>query len=202
MPRLLLVALFALAACRVEESVEAPPRPPAPATDTVAVEPETPPAPVEQAVMPLVALDADGLRLVDPESGRTRPIAFGDSMETVVDQIVALRGPAERSRNEECGAGPLDFASWPDGLRLAFQDGLFAGWAVHGRQPGVEVFTTLAGLGVRSPRSVLDSAYVATVEETSLGTEFAAAGLYGILDSDRPDARVEAMWAGVSCNFR
>ena len=169
--------------------------------DTAAVERETP-EPVEQAVMPRLGLDADGLRIVNPESGSTRPIAFGDSMAAVMRQLVALRGPAERARNEECGAGPIDVASWSDGLRLAFQDDLFVGWSVDGRQPGAEAFTTLAGLGVQSPRTVLDSAYAATVEETSLGTEFAAAGLYGILDSAQPDARVETMWAGVSCSFR
>lgn len=191
-----------LAGCRVEQPDRDPAPPPAtPSADADVVEAETP-DPVVQAVMPLVGLDADGLRIVNPESGSTRPIAFGDSMAAVVRQIVSLRGPAERGRNEECGAGPIDFASWPDGLQLAFQDDLFVGWSVNGRQPGAEAFTTLAGLGVQSPRSVLDSAYVATVEETSLGTEFAAGGLSGLLDSDRPDARVETMWAGVSCTFR
>ena len=197
---LLLILVFA--GCRVEGSGEGTDRQPDElAADSVVVETETP-KPVAQAVMPLLGLDADGLRIVNPESGSTRPVAFGDSVATVMQQLAALRGPAERARNEACGAGPIDVASWPHGLRLAFQNDLFVGWSVDGRQPGAEAFTTLAGLGVQSPRTALDSAYAATVEETSLGTEFAAAGLHGLLDSDRPDARVATMWAGVSCTFR
>ena len=40
------------------------------------------------------------------------------------------------------------------------------------------------------------------VSQTTIGTEFAADGVYGILSGTGDDARVTTLWAGVNCIFR
>ena len=79
-----------------------------------------------------------------------------------------------------------------------FQNDAFAGWAVNAAGP-----TTMSGVGIGSTRAEMEDVYAGvTVSETSLGQEFAAGQLYGILDGPGPQAKITAMWSGVSCNFR
>lgn len=199
----LVVVLVALAGC--QSGGAAPPAPP--------VLPAPPPveddsaggaaASPSAAGASEVALDLDGLRLVDPQTGSARPVAFGDAEGDVVRLVARAAGePAGRGVNGECGAGPLGYASWPDGLTLWFADGAFAGWAVDGRSPGAERLTTMTGLGVGSTRADLERAYAADVGPSTLGTEFAAGDLGGVLDGSGPGARVTDLWGGVSCAFR
>ena len=142
----------------------------------------------------VVGLDPEGLRLVDRQSGSTASLAFGQPAEQVLAVVGASRGaPAERGTNPECGAGPLDYASWDDGLTVWFQNGAFAGWATN-RQGA----TLMTGVGVGSSRADLEGAHAITVEETTLGTEFSFGGVSGLLEN----GRVSNLWAGVSCNFR
>lgn len=160
---------------------------------------------------PVVSLDGEGLRLVDPKSGATRPLGFGvpeDQLKLVAEK---LKGPAEVGRAEECGAGPLSYLSWNDGLTLYSLDGLFAGWSLDetgtpGAAPAkgkpAPKLTTISGIGIGSTRAQLLSAYDAKIEQTSLGTEFNAAGLSGILDGTGGKARVTNLWSGVNCVFR
>ena len=187
---LLLLATASLAGC----TPEAPLAPKAEApTATPAV-----PAPPATA-QPALAVEAEGLRLFDPATGSARPIPFGTA-RTQTLAALASRGTPETGTNSECGAGPLAYASWPDGLQLWFQDGAFAGWALDDRTAGA--IGTAAGIGPDSTRADLDSAYAATVDETTLGTEFAAGELFGLLDGAGQGAKITNMWAGVSCNFR
>lgn len=174
-----------------------------------AEEPASAPAPVKTSVTPgagappaatpapastrLVGLDPEGLRLIDRESGSTASLAFGQPAEQVLSVVGASRGaPKERGTNAECGAGPLDFASWDD-LTLWFQNGAFAGWATDRQGP-----TLMTGVGVGSSRADLEGAHVIEVRQTSLGSEFSLGAISGILENDR----VANLWAGVSCNFR
>ncbi len=161
---------------------------------------------------PVVSLDGEGLRLVDPKSGATRPLGFGvpeDQLKLVAEK---LKGPAEVGRAEECGAGPLSYLSWNDGLTLYSLDGLFAGWSLDetgapGAAPAAKgkpapKLTTISGIGIGSTRAQLLDVYDAKIEQTSLGTEFNAAGLSGILDGTGGKARVTNLWSGVNCVFR
>jgi hypothetical protein len=60
----------------------------------------------------------------------------------------------------------------------------------------------MSGIGPGSTRAELEAVYEVEVEPTSLGIEFSAGGIGGLLDGESPDARITAMWAGVTCLFR
>ena|SRR5688572_20809330 len=146
-----------------------------------------------------VAVEARGLRLVDTQSGAARPLPFGMPKDELLNLLESFRGPADGGTNSECGAGPLDYAVWADGLTLWFQEDKFAGWALDERAGGAHA--TVTGIGPGSTRRELEAAHEVTVQESTLGLEFDAGGLFGILDGPSQDARITNMWAGVSCNF-
>ena len=58
------------------------------------------------------------------------------------------------------------------------------------------------GVGPGSSRADLEAAYAADISETTLGTEFAAGELFGLLDGKELAAKITYMWGGLSCNFR
>ena len=158
-----------------------------------------PPSAAASQATPALAIEAEGLRLFDRESGSARAIPFGTGWAQV-RAALAFRGPPGTGTNSECGAGPLDYASWPDGLTLYAQGGTFVGWAADGRGTGAIV--TAAGIGPGSSRAQLTNAYAASFSQTTLGTEFAAGEVFGIMDGRGAAAKITNMWAGVSCNFR
>lgn len=166
---------------------------------------------------PVIGLDGEGLRLIDPKSGANRELGFGIGEAQLKTVTEKLKGRAETGRNQECGAGPLSYISWSDGLTLYALDGLFAGWSLDesGATPtstGAATkrkvaadqarLTTVSGIGIGSTRAELLDVYDAKIEETTLGTEFNAAGLSGILDGKGPKAKVTNLWSGVNCVFR
>lgn len=160
---------------------------------------------------PVMSLDGEGLRLVDPDNGATRPLSFGVPLDQLKLVTEKLKGPAEAGRAEECGAGPLAYLSWKDGLTLYALDGLFAGWALDAADsPAAKGkdgkplprLTTISGIGIGSTRAQLLDVYDAKIEQTTLGTEFNAAGLSGILDGTGAKAKVTNLWSGVNCVFR
>jgi hypothetical protein len=149
----------------------------------------------------LLALSGEGLQLVGDETGSTVSLAFGTEMALVEDAVTSLLGaPLESGDNEECGAGPQTITQWPRGLVLHAAGGEFIGWSVS---PDTDAtLTTMAGVGIDSTRSELESVYTVEVVESSLGTEFSTGDLFGILNSTAPDAMIEYLWAGTVCNFR
>lgn len=175
---------------------------------------ETPAAPVEPAAAPppapapvaagqaAVALDAGGLMIVMKDTGSSRMIDFGLPKAQVVGIVTNVAGaPTPESTNSECGAGPVQFIGYPDGLTLLFQEDRFVGWSLDKDAAGKQ--STMSGVGVGSTRADLAAAYSGVqVSETSLGQEFSAGGLYGVLDGPSPAAKIEVMWAGTSCVFR
>lgn len=148
----------------------------------------------EAAARNAVALNLapDGLQTVAGAS--SRQIGFGTPSEIVLRVAeAAMQAIPERSRNTNCGEGPLDIASYPR-IRLYFQDGRFVGWAARGRG-----LTTMAGVGIGSKRADVEAAIVAPVEETSLGREFTSGGLSGLYDAKDV---VTDLWAGSVCLAR
>lgn len=171
----------------------------APGATSASATPSAPAASSEPSEVPALAIESEGLRLFDRQSGSANPILFGADWQQV-RAALGFRGPPGTGTNGECGAGPLDYASWPDGLTLYAQNGKFVGWAAD--QRGTGAIATAANIGPGSTRAQLEDAYVASVSRTTLGTEFAAGDLYGLLDGPGAGARITNMWAGVSCNFR
>jgi len=147
-----------------------------------------------------LVVEGEGLRWVLQPSGRASPVPFGRPESEVLTSVEGIRGPAVKGTNQDCGAGPVQFASWPDGLGLVFQDGRFVGWGLGRRAIGG--IATAAGVGPGSTRAELDAAYSVTVTRTSLGSEFSACDLHGVLDGTSAGARITDMWAGVSCVAR
>ena len=179
---LALTAVLLLAAC----GQPAPAEPSAPAA--------APPA------LPLrMALTGDGLMAVRADTGGTELLPFSRSKgQTLVTMTRAEPARGQESVNSECGAGPLTFVAWLDGLTLVFQDDRFAGWTVN--KPGL---TTMDGIGVGSTRADLLAARpTTTVEESTLGTEFAVGEMGGLFDGKGPTAKITNLWAGVTCMFR
>lgn len=186
---LTLAALLALGAC--DNTTDAPPAATAPA-EPVAT------GSAAQATGSL-ALEGEGLRAFTVE-GAARPLPFGTSREATlaaVSTMLATPAPA-LTTNTECGAGPTQFVEYPNGLQLAFQDDMFAGWFLD--EAGL---TTADGVGVGTSRADLQSARVIEmVPNSTLGAEFSSGDLGGMLSSDAPDATVEALYAGLTCFFR
>ena len=135
---------------------------------------------------PVHTLTADGI-----EPG----ITLGMKQADAVAAASGAFGPAGKTEhNDECGEGPMDFTSFGD-LQLAFQDGKLAGWSLSGTKPDLR---TKSGLTVGSARSALEG--VDIDEGSSLGPEFDADGVGGVLDEN--GAKVVALWAGDTCQFR
>lgn len=184
-----LIAVLLLAGCAA-----------APALSPPALSPPALPA----STSAVLALDVDGFRILQP-SGSTQPLAFGTPSDVALETITRLQGaPMDQGTNEQCGVGPLGFSAWRDGLIVWTQDGAFAGWALSGwaSNGAKSDLTTMAGIGVGSTRAELDAAVVADVYESTLGMEFAAGGLIGILSGPGPRDTITNLWAGVFCIFR
>lgn len=192
------VTLAALAACTGEAPIS-PQTQTMPDTAQSTAVPATADGENKAEDSPALAVEAEGLRLFNKQSGSARAIAFGTSREDVL-AILAFRGKPETGANGECGAGTLDYANWPDGLGLFFEHGKLAGWNLNERSKGA--ITTASGIGPGSSRADLESSYAADISETTLGTEFAAGELYGLLEGKGEAAKITYMWGGISCNFR
>ncbi len=145
-----------------------------------------------------LALDGEGLRVFTVPSGSARPIPFGTPAAEVVRMLTLVQewAPLEQGENLDCGAR---FATWPNGLTTYFMRDEFVGWA---SRDTTGVLTTASGIGVGSTRRELEDVYAAEIAPSTLGLEFTAVGLAGILASDSPDARIENLWAGAACVAR
>ncbi len=195
------LAVLAVTGCAEPEPRAAPADPANSAGAVLPAQSAPRPAAQPAAAVPLLVLAPDGLSLMDPSSGSSRLLPFGTPAEVLTPALARVQGrPSEQGTNAECGAGPLAFLRWENGLTLWLADGRFAGWAVA--EDGDRRLTTASGLGIGSTRAELDAALAAEVAESSLGTEFSAGALGGLLGGDSQAAQVEALWAGTTCHFR
>jgi hypothetical protein len=157
---------------------------------TTASVPAPKPAAVSSPAPPL--LEPGGLGI----DGRSLP--FGSAKAAAVDALSKALGrpPTAQGANEECGGGGMEYAEWKDEITLWFDRDGFAGWDEKGR------LRTKGGIGLGSARADLNGLDGLEVGESSLGTEFSAGDLGGILDSSSPEAKVVHLWGGTTCVFR
>jgi hypothetical protein len=149
---------------------------------------------------PTLLLDKDGILAGGTEESR---VAFGSNSLDTIERVTPLLGADyDKDESKECGAGPMEFASFGK-VVLMFQQGEFVGWELK-EASGEPWIGTPGGITIGSPRSELQTATGAApkVEKTSLGVEFNAGGFTGLLSSDKPDAKVTALWAGTNCIMR
>lgn len=144
-----------------------------------------------------ITLSSDGLEVI---AGTPHALAFGTAQTRVLAEVGGVLGkPAEQGTMEECPAGPLYQVGYGNGLQLVFQDSAFVGWFARQDSP----FRTAREIGPGSTLRQLKTAYPATkVEETSLGYEFDAGGLYGVVTDTTDAGVVEVVFAGTNCIFR
>lgn len=115
----------------------------------------------------------------------------------------ALKVPVRaRGKMEDCGA---TFVAWNNGLTAWFAGDRFVGWSATAQEGGGVPLpgpVTAAGLGIGTFRKDLEAAYDAKFAKSTVGVEFSAGALAGVLSSDEPDASVVNMWAGGACIAR
>ncbi|MES2899782.1 MAG: hypothetical protein V4723_08650 [Pseudomonadota bacterium] len=194
-----LAVLVMLTGCRdAPVPVAEPPAQPQASAGSAAVSPALIATPAEMAAVKL-ALDGAGLRLFNTVSGSSRLMAFGlarAELVTALSGILKIR-PQREEDVQDCGAHTV---SWTNGLTVWFMDDRFAGWSV---QPSDKPVLTASGIGLGSTRRELDSAYkIELVPDSTLGTEFTAGYLSGLLASADPAAKIVHLWAGNTCIAR
>lgn len=146
-----------------------------------------------------LAVEGEGLRIFDA-TGAARALPFETPQATVIAAATASIGGAapELSTNDECGAGPIQFVDYANGLQLLFQDGKFGGWGL--REPGL---TTVDGVGVGMTRaSLVEDHTIEIIADSTLEGEFTMGEMGGFLSGAGPDATVSSLYAGLTCFFR
>ncbi|MBD1918595.1 MULTISPECIES: hypothetical protein [Cyanophyceae] len=149
-----------------------------------------------------LTLTDEGLQVINLQTGSTTPLAFDTDMAISLDAVTQILGePEETGENSECPSGPLTIARWSNGLALNAADDTFVGWAMQSGDDDTTL-TTVSGIGIGSTRQELEEAYTVEVMDSSLGVEFSAGDLFGLLTSSEPTGTITSLWAGVACNFR
>lgn len=184
-----------------------------PAPDQTATETEVsaPPVPAAKADGPaaattVVSLDGEGLRFIDKARGKASLLAFGVPRAQAETALANVAGQADdRSTNDECGAGPLQFTRY-DAMTLNFQDGKFVGWFL-GNEPGAATYSTVSGIGIGTTRAkAAASVTIVDLEDSTLGEEFSIGTgdnvVGGMFAAPGDAAKIDALFAGVNCFFR
>ncbi len=146
-----------------------------------------------------IVLEGGGLTIVPAAGGAARFIVFGTPAAATLEAVAKAlgRGPDQRDSNGECGGGAQTLAAWDDVLTLWFsEEEGFVGWDSDGG------LATAEGVAIGSPRSALRGLEGVEIAQSTLGTEFTAGDISGLLASEAPDARLEALWSGSTCVFR
>ncbi len=169
---------------------------PTSASTSAAVAP-IPPSQVRHAI-----LDAGGLS-IGRNPGTARHFEFGTPRAVVEKAGDAWLGAGERSANEECGAGPMEFTRYA-GLTLNWQDDKLVGWLA---KPDPAVVTTDGIMPGKLLRDLEVARSARSVEGSTLEGEFdylAADGhkIGGFATGTGRDATIESLYAGVNCFFR
>ena len=174
-------------------------------------DPVAPPVPEAKndgpnAATTAIGLDGEGLRFIDKTSGKASLLAFGVPRAQAEAALANVAGKEDdRSTNEECGAGPMEFTRY-DAMTLNFQGGKFAGWFL-GNEPGADSYSTTSGIAVGTTRAkAKETVTIVDIEDSTLGEEFSIGTgdklIGGMFAAPGDDARIDALFAGVNCFFR
>ena len=152
--------------------------------------------PVDTVDEGLVALHGEGL-VAGAESFYFA--AGRNEVETALAQV--LGEPTGRNAIEECGAGPMEFTSFPGELNINFQEGSLVGWnigtAPEGEAAKIQIDADVA-IGSTS-EELADAEGYSPIEGSTLGEEFAVGEkLGGFIDK----GAVTMLYAGTQCFFR
>jgi hypothetical protein len=129
-------------------------------------------------------------------------IEFGQAQADVTRALSDILGPPSRTgRNAECPTGAVDVATFGT-LDVHFQDGKFVGWVLDGQMN--PVLETYHGLKIGQARGEISAGdgEETSFEQSSLGSEFSAGGVGGMLDGSGPNAKVSTLFSGVTCFAR
>jgi hypothetical protein len=149
---------------------------------------------------PVLVLESDGLGVLVKDTS-VRHLTFADTSAADITSAVShILGVGKTVALPDCGQGARTSYSVAR-FSLLLNGKAFVGWTDSGAAG--RTLTTLDGLGVGSTRAELDSSGTAfTYSETTLGQEFSAGALGGVLSGKETTDRVTTFYAGETCFFR
>jgi hypothetical protein len=151
-------------------------------------------------------LDVTGAGAGDPKRAQQRVDLTHRRALLRAKQLDDAAGAVDdSSSNDECGAGPMQFARIA-ALTLNYQDGKFVGWFV-GDEDGAAAFATASGIGIGTPRAkAAESVTIVPQTDSTLGEEFSMgagdAVIGGIFAGPGDTSPIESLFAGTNCFFR
>ena len=144
-----------------------------------------------------VMISQGGLTLANPDATATATLPFGAPFHDSLRLLATVMGhDFSVYLPEECPAGPVVVVSFPGQIDLIYQQDQLAGWMLR---PGSDL-STPSGIGLGTPLAGLGSFATLEIMESTLGWEFQAGSVSGLL-SDR-EGIVEHLWSGTVCIFR
>ncbi|MCK0128137.1 aspartate-semialdehyde dehydrogenase [Erythrobacter sp. F6033] len=149
-------------------------------------------APIEAVDETLVSLRGDGL------AAGAEAFYFAAGQNEVTAALTATLD--ERTGGgpmPECGAGPMENASFSGGLTVNFKDGIFVGW-FHNN--GSDQIAVDGEFGIGASRADVEALPGFTlIEDSTLGEEFALGDRIGGFFEN---GKVSTIYAGTQCFFR
>jgi hypothetical protein len=135
------------------------------------------------------------------EAGRKR-LTFGkaDAKGAVKALKDSLGKPTEEQKAQDCGPGPLYTVRWK-GLTTYYSEGTLEGWYLDKPVPGAVKGPKGVGPGTKLGDLRAKFGKV-KVDETNLGFEWSAGGVFGTLTADSDHDTVVQMWSGANCIAR
>ena len=192
------LALFAVAALGLSACQQSDDPPQSDPVTDEQIAAQTPNAPRDRPI----DLLPDGLVIAAPEAGGDATVInFGDPQDAVVEELTMVFGGPQFGSNEECGAGPMEFATF-DQFVANFQDDRFVGWMINGPS---ERSSFTGPEGVTLGMSAADLKKLPTYDafdDSTLGEEFLIGGEEMPVSGLVEDSQVAVLWGGAACNFR
>ncbi|MEO1488676.1 MAG: aspartate-semialdehyde dehydrogenase [Pseudomonadota bacterium] len=152
-----------------------------------------------QVEMDAVELRRDGL-VAGPEA-----FYFAAGQNEVETALTSTLGEVlERSDNQECGGGPLEFVRFQGGLAVHFQRGSLVGWNISLPDEASEAVAqrvqVVGDVQVGTSKAdAIEADGFRLLPDSTLGEEFTLGDAMG---GFMQDARVTMLYAGAQCFFR